>query len=32
MLTKEDADYLLGLDKTLSNPNQIVDLRKKKSA
>lgn len=31
MLTKEDADYLLGLDKTLSNPNQIVDLRNKKN-
>ena len=31
MLTNEEAKYLLGLDKVLSDPNQIVDLGNKKN-
>lgn len=31
MLTNEEAKYLLGLDKVLSDPNQIVDLCNKKN-
>ncbi len=32
MLTNEEAEYLLGLDKSLSDPNQVIDLSKKKIA
>jgi len=31
MLTNDEAEYLLALDKSLSNPNQIIDLRNKKN-
>lgn len=31
MLTNEEAEYLLGLDKSLSDPNQVVDLGIKKN-
>jgi len=31
MLTNEEAEYLLGLDKSLSDPNQVIDLSKKKN-
>jgi hypothetical protein len=30
MLTNEEAKYLLGLEKVLSNPNTTIDLRDKK--
>lgn len=31
MLTNEEAEYLLNLNKSLSNPNQIIDLSNKKN-
>ncbi len=31
MITNEEAEYLLNLDKALSDPNQIIDLRNKKN-
>lgn len=31
MLTNEEAEYLLNLDKSLSDPNQVVDLSNKKN-
>lgn len=31
MLTNEEAEYLLNLNKSLSNPNQIIDLNNKKN-
>lgn len=31
MLTNEEAEYLLDLDKSLSDPNQVVDLSNKKN-
>ena len=31
MLTNQEAEYLLELDKVLSNPNQTIDLSKKKN-
>lgn len=31
MLTNEEAEYLLDLDKSLSNPNQVIDLSNKKN-
>ena len=31
MLTNQEADYLLKLDKVLSNPSQTIDLSKKKN-
>lgn len=31
MLTNEEAKYLLNLDKSLSDPNQVVDLGNKKN-
>ena len=31
MLTNEEANYLLDLEKTLVDPNQVIDLSKKKN-
>jgi len=31
MLTNQEAKYLLGLEKVLSDPNQVIDLSKKKN-